>query len=135
MPTEERAFFQYAYGTYQVMRANQMEVHYQELLFEDPENEKRFKMLEAAERFGAKHARRARQAFKDLQALQQDRFERLRIEEACAMNSIPNVNVAIGLPLTRITGGDRKSNPILASLLLFSDTPEAKERLKLRGKS
>jgi hypothetical protein len=129
---EDQAFQQYAYGTYQVLRANQMEVHYQELLFEDPFNDKFLRYFEAAERFGAKYARRARAAFKELQALQQDRFERLRVEEACAINGIPNVKVGIGIPLSRITGGDSKSNIILTSLLLFSDTPEAKERLKNR---
>jgi hypothetical protein len=132
---EERAFHQYAYGTYQVLRANQMEVYYQDLLFEDPENEKRFKQFEAAQRFGARYARSARQAFKELQTLQQDRFERLRVEEACAINGIPNVKVGIGIPLRNITGGDSKSNIILTSLLLFSDTPEAKERLKNRPPS
>jgi hypothetical protein len=130
---EEQAFQQYAYGTYQVLRANQMEVHYQELLFEDPLNDKLLRYFEAAEKFGAKYARRARQGFKELQTLQQDRFERLRVEEACAINGIPNVKVGIGIPLRNITGGDSKSNIILTSLLLFSDTPEAKERLKNRS--
>jgi hypothetical protein len=129
---EERAFQQYAYGNYQVLRANQMEVHYQELLFEDPLNDKLLRYFEAAEKFGAKYARRARQAFKELQDLQQDRFERLRVEEAAAIHGVPKFTVNVALPLKRITGGDSKSNIILTSLLLFSDTPEAKERLKNR---
>jgi hypothetical protein len=129
---EDEAFQQYVYGTYQVQRAHQMEVHYQELLFEDPFNDKILRYFEAAEKFGAKYARRARAAFKELQTLQQDRFERLRVEEACAINGIPGVKVGIGIPLRDITGGDSKSNIILTSLLLFSDTPEAKERLKMR---
>jgi hypothetical protein len=130
---EERAFHQYAYGTYQVLRANQMEVHYQELLFEDPLNDKLLHYFQAAEKFGAKYARRARQAFKELQDLQHDRFERLRVEEAAAIHGVPKFTVNVALPLKRITGGNSKSNIILTSLLLFSDTPEAKERLKNRS--
>jgi hypothetical protein len=127
---EETAFQQYAYSSYQVQRANHMEVYFQELLFEEPENEKRMRQFEAAEKFGAKYARRARQAFKELQDLQHDRFERLRVEEAAAIHGVPKFTVDVALPLKRITGGNSKSNIILTSLLLFSDTPEAKARLK-----
>ncbi|MBM3761820.1 MAG: hypothetical protein FJW36_16430 [Acidobacteria bacterium] len=73
-PAEELIFEQYAYSTFQALRAQRLEVDAQDRWLLSPENQILFLQMERIVKLGALYERRAAKAFKQLSQLQLDRF-------------------------------------------------------------
>ena len=104
---EELLFEQYAYSSFQAIRAQRIEAEAQDRWLEDPDNQQRFVQMERAIKLGALFERRAAKAFKQLQDLQ---LHRLACSEVLAELADAKVDaqIATSLPLAKIRMPDLK---------------------------
>ncbi len=72
--TEELAFDAYAFASFQVQRAQAIEVQTQNHFLENPENHQAFLHMERTAKLGALYERRAAKSLDELRKLQGDRF-------------------------------------------------------------
>ncbi len=98
---EELFFDQYAYSSFQALRAQRFETDAQNRWLEDPDNQQRFVQMERAIKLGALFERRAAKAFKQLQDRQLDRLAGVEVlaelEDAKVEAQIPT-----SLPMAKI---------------------------------
>jgi len=73
-PAEELIFEQYAFATFQALRAQRFESEAQDRWQQNPDNQNLFMQMERLVKQGALYERRAAKAFKQLSQLQLDRF-------------------------------------------------------------
>jgi hypothetical protein len=105
--SEELAFEQYAYSSFQALRAQRIEAEAQDRWLEDPDNQQRFVQMERAVKLGALFERRAAKAFKQLQELQ---LHRLACSEVLAelVDSKVDAYIPTSLPIANIRMPDLK---------------------------
>jgi len=98
---EELVFEQYAYSSFQALRAQRIEAEAQDRWLEDPDNQQRFVQMERAVKLGALFERRAAKAFKQLQDLQLHRLAGVEVlaelEDAKVETQIPT-----SMPMAKI---------------------------------
>ena len=98
---EELLFEQYAYSSFQALRAQRIEAEAQDRWLEDPDNQQRFVQMERAVKLGALFERRASKAFKQLQDLQLHRLAGVEVlaelEDAKVECQIPS-----SMPMAKI---------------------------------
>ena len=108
---EELLFEQYAYSSFQALRAQRIEAEAQDRWLEDPDNQQRFAQMERAVKLGALFERRAAKAFKQLQDLQ---LHRLACVEVIAELEDTKVQAQIptSMPMAKIRLGQlRREDP------------------------
>ena len=113
---EELVFEQYAYSSFQALRAQRIEAEAQDRWLEDPDNQQRFVQMERAIKLGALFERRAAKAFNQLQDLQLHRLAGVEVlaelEDAKVECQIPT-----SLPMARIrTHQLRQEDPFYQGL-------------------
>jgi hypothetical protein len=86
---EELLFEQYAYSSYQSLRAQRIETEAQDRWLANPENQPLFTQMERAIKLGALFERRAAKAFKQLQDLQLHRLASVEVRAELEQVSTP----------------------------------------------
>lgn len=99
--TEELCFDAYAFASFQVQRAQAIEVQTQNHFLENPENHHAFLQMERAAKLGALYERRAAKSFDELRKLQGDRFAAAEIILELETAKLPSA-VSRALPLAPI---------------------------------
>jgi hypothetical protein len=98
---EELAFEQYAYASFQALRAQRIEAEAQDRWLEDPDNHQRFAQMERAVKLGALFERRAAKAFKQLQDLQLHRLAGVEVLAELEDSKV-SAQIPASLPLAKI---------------------------------
>lgn len=99
--TEELAFDAYAFASFQVQRAQAIEVQTQNHFLENPENHNAFLQMERTAKLGALYERRAAKSLDELRKLQADRFAASEVILELENAKLPSA-VSRALPLTAI---------------------------------
>ena len=99
--TEELLFDQYAYASFQALRAQRFETEAQDRWLEDPDNQQRFAQMERAVKLGALFERRAAKAFKQLQELQLHRLAGVEVLAELEDSKV-SAQIPASLPLAKI---------------------------------
>lgn len=109
-PAEEVVFEQYAYSTFQALRAQCFEVEAQARWQQNPDNHNRFLQMERLIKQGATFECRALKAFKQLSQLQFDRLAALEIHaELKDVELDENISPFYPLPNLESTNSSRKT--------------------------
>jgi len=98
---EQLLFEQYAYSSFQALRAQTIETEAQQRWLENPENQQLFIQMERAIKLGALFERRAAKAFKQLQDLQLHRLAGVEIRAELEQAADP-VPFSSALPLAKL---------------------------------
>lgn len=98
---EEVAFEQYAFSSFQSLRAQSFEVDTQNRWLAEPTNQQLFLQMERAAKLSAQYERRATKAFKQLQDLQLHRLAAVECQAELAAVATP-VPISTALPLATI---------------------------------
>jgi hypothetical protein len=123
---EHQAFLRYAFNTYQVMRAQRLEVEAQDNFLDNPGDEKYFAQMERMVKITGMLERRADKALNELRRLQRDRISALDIH-----NELYLLEKKVPLPLTLPVAEMRKTkqsqtSPFVLAMMALNTTPEAR---------
>ncbi|MBM3763293.1 MAG: hypothetical protein FJW36_24015 [Acidobacteria bacterium] len=111
-PAEEVIFEQYAYATFQALRAQRFEAEAQVRWLTNPENQNFFIQMERMVKQGALFERRAAKAFKQLSQLQMDRFA--AVEMHAELKDVElDENISPALPAAKLRAHELKQEDAL----------------------
>ena len=114
--TEELAFDAYAFGSFQVLRAQSIEVQTQNHFLENPENHYAFLQMARSAKLGALYERRVAKSLDELRKLQGDRFAAAEIILELETAKLPSA-VSRALPLTTIRKKSfQREDPLLLGI-------------------
>jgi len=99
--TEELLFEQYAYSSFQSLRAQTIETEAQDRWLANPENQQLFVQMERAIKLGALFERRAAKAYKQLQDQQLNRLASVEVRAELEQAADP-VPISTALPLSKL---------------------------------
>ncbi len=123
---EEETFRRYAFATFQINRAQALELQAQDRWVNDPDHPKWFSQMERFIKLGALQERRADKALNELRKLQRDRFAALEVQgELYAYGK--EVTFSKVLPIADLrTHNLYKTSAGLIAISLLATTEEAK---------
>ena len=123
---EEETFRRYAFATFQITRAQALELQAQDRWINDPDHPKWFSQMERFIKLGALQERQADKALNELRKLQRDRFAALEVQgEIYAYGK--EVNFSKALPIADLrTQNLYKTGTGLIAISLLATTEEAK---------
>jgi hypothetical protein len=108
---EELAFEQYAYSSFQALRAQRIEAEAQDRWLEDPDNHLRFAQMERTIKLGALFERRAAKALKQLQDLQLHRLASVEVIAELEDSQV-EAQIPTSMPMAKIRLGQlRREDP------------------------
>ncbi|MBM3762137.1 MAG: hypothetical protein FJW36_18045 [Acidobacteria bacterium] len=111
-PAEEVVFEQYAFSTFQALRAQRFEADAQDRWLANPENQTFFLQMERLIKQGALYERRAHKAFKQLSQLQLDRFA--AVEMHAELKDVElDENISPALPAAQLRKHELKQEEAL----------------------
>ncbi len=124
---EEETFRRYAFATFQINRAQALELQAQDRWTNEPNNDKWFSQMERFIKLGALQERRADKALNELRKLQRDRFAALEVQgEIYAYGK--ELTFSKVLPIADLRTQDLyKTSAGLIALSLLATTEEAKQ--------
>ncbi|MBM3763342.1 MAG: hypothetical protein FJW36_24265 [Acidobacteria bacterium] len=111
-PAEEVIFEQYAYSTFQALRAQRFETEAQDRWSQNPENHNLFIQMERIVKQGALFERRALKAFKQLSQLQVDRLAAVEIHAELKDVELDE-NISPALPCAKLRAHELKQEEAL----------------------
>jgi hypothetical protein len=111
-PAEEVVFEQYAYSTFQAIRAQRFESEAQDRWSQNPENQNLFLQMERIVKQGALFERRAAKAFKQLSQLQLDRLAAVEIHAELKDVDLDE-NISPALPTAKLRAHELKQEEAL----------------------
>jgi hypothetical protein len=111
-PAEEVIFEQYAYSTFQALRAQRFESEAQDRWSQNPENQNLFIQMERIVKQGALFERRAAKAFKQLSQLQMDRLAAVEIHAELKDVDLDE-NISPALPCAKLRAHELKQEEAL----------------------
>jgi hypothetical protein len=131
---EHQAFLRYAFNTYQVMRAQRLEVEAQDNFLDNPGDEKYFAQMERMVKITGMLERRADKALNELRRLQRDRISALDIH-----NELYLLEKKVPLPLTLPVAEMRKTkqsqtSPFMLAMMALNTTPEVQQIIENQTK-
>ncbi len=123
---EEETFRRYAFATFQINRAQALELQAQDRWINEPENTTWFSQMERFIKLGALQERRADKALNELRKLQRDRFAALEVQgEIYAYGK--ELSFSKVLPIADLRAQDlSKTSAGLIALSLLATTEEAR---------
>ena len=123
---EEETFRRYAFATFQITRAQALELQAQDRWVNDPEHPLWFSQMERFIKLGALQERRADRSLNELRKLQRDRFAALEVQgEIYAYGK--EVIFSKVLPIADLrTQNLNNTSAGLIAIALLATTPEAK---------
>ena len=123
---EEETFRRYAFATFQINRAQALELQAQDRWINEPENTTWFSQMERFIKLGALQERRADKSLNELRRLQRDRFAALEVQgEIYAYGK--ELSFSKVLPIADLRTQDlSKTSAGLIALSLLATTEEAK---------
>ena len=123
---EEETFRRYAFATFQINRAQALELQAQDRWINEPENTTWFSQMERFIKLGALQERRADKALNELRKLQRDRFAALEVQ--CEIYAYgKELSFSKVLPIADLRTQDlSKTSAGLIALSLLATTEEAK---------
>ncbi len=129
---EEETFRRYAFATFQINRAQALELQAQDRWVNDPDHPKWFSQMERFIKLGALQERRADKSLNELRKLQRDRFAALEVQgELYAYGK--EVNFSKALPMADLrTQNLYKTSAGLIAISLLATTDEAKAITKTK---
>ncbi len=124
---EEETFRRYAFATFQINRAQALELQAQDRWVNEPDHPKWFSQMERFIKLGALQERRADKSLNELRKLQRDRFAALEVQgEIYAYGK--EVTFSKVLPIADLrTQNLYKTSAGLIAISLLATTEEAKE--------
>ena len=124
---EEETFRRYAFATFQITRAQALELQAQDRWVNDPDHPKWFSQMERFIKLGALQERRADKSLNELRKLQRDRFAALEVQgEIYAYGK--EVTFSKVLPIADLrTHNLYKTSAGLIAISLLATTEEAKQ--------
>ncbi|MBM3760325.1 MAG: hypothetical protein FJW36_08775 [Acidobacteria bacterium] len=111
-PAEDVVFEQYAYSTFQALRAQRFESEAQDRWAQNPENQNLFVQMERLVKQGALFERRALKAFKQLSQLQLDRLAAVEIHAELQDVELDE-NISPALPTAKLRAHELKQEEAL----------------------
>ncbi|MBM3759355.1 MAG: hypothetical protein FJW36_03815 [Acidobacteria bacterium] len=111
-PAEEVVFEQYAYSTFQALRAQRFEAEAQDRWLANPDNQNLFIQMERIVKQGALFERRALKAFKQLSQLQVDRLAAVEIHAELKDVELDE-NISPALPCAKLRAHELKQEEAL----------------------
>jgi hypothetical protein len=131
---EHQAFLRYAFNTYQVMRAQRLEVEAQDKFLDNSGDEKYFAQMERMVKITGMLERRADKALNELRRLQRDRISALDIH-----NELYMLEKKVPLPLSLPVAEMRKTNqsqtsPFMLAMMALNTTPEVQQIIENQTK-
>ncbi len=129
---EEETFRRYAFATFQVNRAQALELQAQDRWVNEPDHPTWFSQMERFIKLGALQERRADKALNELRKLQRDRFAALEVQgEIYAYGK--ELTFSKVLPIADLRSQDLyKTSAGLIALALLATTEEAKQIAKTK---
>ena len=129
---EEETFRRYAFATFQITRAQALELQAQDRWVNDPDHPKWFSQMERFIKLGALQERRADKSLNELRKLQRDRFAALEVQgEIYAYGK--EVTFSKVLPIADLrTQNLYKTSAGLIAISLLATTDEAKAIAKTK---
>ncbi len=129
---EDETFRRYAFATFQINRAQALELQAQDRWVNDPDHPVWFSQMERFIKLGALQERRADRALNELRKLQRDRFAALEVQgEIYAYGK--EVNFSKVLPIADLRTTDLyKTSAGLIAIALLATTDEAKAIAKTK---
>ena len=123
---EEETFRRYAFATFQITRAQALELQAQNRWINDPDHPKWFSQMERFIKLGALQERQADKALNELRKLQRDRFAALEVQgEIFAYGK--EVNFSKVLPIADLRTQKLNNTSVgLIAISLLATTEEAK---------
>ena len=98
---EEILFEQYAYSSFQALRAQRIEIEAQDRWLDNPDSQQNFLQMERTIKLGALFERRAAKAFKQLQDLQLHRLAAVELHAELQVAEVPT-KISSALPLAKL---------------------------------
>jgi hypothetical protein len=128
------AFERYAFSSYQVLRAQRIEVETQDAYLNNPGDEKLFLLMERTIKMTAMLERRADKAFNELRKLQRDRVSALDIHNELYLME-KKLDIPAALPVADMRKSDQsKTTPFMLAMMLLNTTAEVKEIIEKQTK-
>lgn len=129
---EEETFRRYAFATFQITRAQALELQAQDRWIDEPSDQLWFSQMERFIKLGALQERRADKALNELRKLQRDRFAALEVQgEIYAYGK--ELTFSKVLPIADLRTQDLyKTSAGLIALSLLATTDEAKQIAKTK---
>ena len=129
---EEETFRRYAFATFQVNRAQALELQAQDRWVNEPDHPTWFSQMERFIKLGALQERRADKALNELRKLQRDRFAAIEVQgEIYAYGK--ELTFSKVLPIADLRSQDLyKTSAGLIALALLATTEEAKQIAKTK---
>ena len=129
---EEETFRRYAFATFQINRAQALELQAQDRWVNEPDHPTWFSQMERFIKLGALQERRADKALNELRKLQRDRFAALEVQgEIYAYGK--ELTFSKVLPIADLRSQDLyKTSAGLIALALLATTEEAKQIAKTK---
>ena len=126
--TEELAFDAYAFASFQVQRAQLIEVQTQNHFLENPENHQAFLHMERAAKLGALYERRAAKSLDELRKLQTDRLAAAEISLELNRLELPYIlSRALPFAMLRKKALQREDPVLLGIAANASNKPQTDE--------
>lgn len=123
---EEQAFLRYAFNSYQLIRAQRLEVATQNNFLIGPDDFS-LSVMERLMKLTALVERRVDKALNELRKLQKDRFVALEIENEMYLLE-KKAPIPVSLPVAEMAKTDlRKTNPFQLAVMILSTCPDLRE--------
>jgi len=122
---ELQAFERYAFATYQIDRARQIEIDAQDRWLNEPDSDKWFLQMERIQKLAALQERRADKALNELRKLQRDRFSSLDVHNEMYLFE-QKATIPVTLPVFEMRrSSQQNTSAFQIANMILTNSPES----------